>query len=81
MNIKNTAKLRIFLRKLLASLFDTKGAILTNQYFSVMEPMLRNNGTLYTVKYFKDARLAVTRFMCGKPLKRSSSRVALDPSG
>lgn len=39
--------------------------------------MLKNNGTLFTVKYIKQARLHITRYMCGKPLYTNDCFVSL----
>lgn len=39
--------------------------------------LLKNNGTLYTVKYLKQMRLHVTRYMCGKPLYKNDMRISL----
>ncbi|AEY76153.1 RNA-dependent RNA polymerase [Gremmeniella abietina non-host-specific mitochondrial RNA virus S1] len=43
--------------------------------------LIKNNGTLYTVTYLKQARLHVTRFYCGSPLKVNDKNVSLDKSG
>lgn len=42
--------------------------IMVNKVFKVITKMLKHNGTLYTVKMLKQARLHVTRYLCGQPL-------------
>nr|UTQ48823.1 RNA-dependent RNA polymerase [Monilinia fructicola mitovirus 6] len=43
--------------------------------------LLKHNGTLWTVTYLKQARLHVTRFYCGSPLKVNNKGVSLDKDG
>ncbi|AHE13868.1 Pol [Sclerotinia sclerotiorum mitovirus 6] len=43
--------------------------------------LLKNNGTLFTVKYLKQARLHVTRYYCGSPLMENNIGVSLTQTG
>nr|UPW42227.1 MAG: putative RNA dependent RNA polymerase [Xinjiang mito-like virus 72] len=43
--------------------------------------MLKNNGTLYTVKALKTMRLHCTRYICGSPLLVNKEGVGVDRSG
>lgn len=45
-----------------------------------MERMIMMNGLGYTIKYYKELRLVVTRFISGQPLK-VTNRIALDSTG
>jgi hypothetical protein len=51
---------------ILAWLKDTTE--LLKQTLSIISSLLKNNGTLYTVKYLKTCRLVITRYMCGRKL-------------
>lgn len=46
-----------------------------------MQHLIKHNGTLFTVKYIKEARLHVTRFYAGQPLLVSPLKVSLDKEG
>jgi len=48
---------------------------------SKIHKMVKSNGTLFTVKYLKQARLHVTRTLAGQPLLLSPIRVSLDKQG
>jgi hypothetical protein len=37
---------------------------------------LKNNGTLFTVKYLKQCRLLITRYICGRPIYRNDSLIS-----
>jgi hypothetical protein len=39
--------------------------------------LLKNNGTLFTVKYLKQAKLHITRYMVGRPLMSNDAGVSL----
>lgn len=47
------------------------------QFLKLTFTMLKANGTLYTIRYFKQARLHITRYMVGKPLYSNNARVSL----
>nr|UPW42131.1 MAG: putative RNA dependent RNA polymerase [Xinjiang farmland mitovirus 5] len=63
--------------KLCKSLFaiDDKSAL--KQYCAIVISLLKNNGTLFTVKYMKQVKLHITRYMVGKPLMSNSVGVSL----
>jgi hypothetical protein len=46
----------------------------------MINQLLKENGTLYTIKYMKDVRLAITRYMCGFAIHKTN-RVSLTRSG
>lgn len=50
-------------------------------YCSLVSKLLKNNGTLMTVKYLKQMRLHVTRYICGKPLYHNDLFVGVDKEG
>lgn len=54
---------------------------LISKYFGLVCESLKKNGTLYTVKYFKQCRLHYTRFMCGEPLHTVSNGVEINSKG
>nr|QWE48329.1 RNA-dependent RNA polymerase [Phomopsis viticola mitovirus 962_1] len=47
------------------------------QIFSKIHKLLKHNGTLFTVKYIKQCRLHVTRYICGKPIYVSPLKISL----
>lgn len=49
----------------------------TYMFAKILYSMLKNNGTLFTVKYIKQAKLHITRYMCGKPLYTNDCFVSL----
>jgi hypothetical protein len=49
--------------------------------FKKINILRRNNGTLFTVKYIKECRLHLTRYLCGEPIKVSSMKISLDKEG
>jgi hypothetical protein len=51
--------------------------IMINRTFKLITKMIKNNGTLFTVKHLKQMRLHVTRYLCGKPLLVNSQGVGL----
>jgi len=53
----------------------------TKTYFKFLTKMLKTQGLLHTVKYFKQIRLHVTRYMCGQPLFVNDLKIGLDKSG
>jgi hypothetical protein len=44
--------------------------------FKTIFSLLKKNGTLFTVKYLKQCRLLITRYMCGRPIYRNTSFIA-----
>lgn len=52
-----------------------------NHTFLIIFKMLKNNGTLYTVKHLKQARLHITRYLCGQPLLINDINLGVDESG
>ncbi|BAD72871.1 RNA-dependent RNA polymerase [Helicobasidium mompa mitovirus 1-18] len=51
------------------------------KFLNMIVVLIKNNGLVYTIKYIKDIRLCVTRYMCGSPLSRSPSRFGLQKCG
>jgi len=52
-----------------------------NPYFKLFNRMEKNNGIIYTVKFFKQGRLHCTRYMCGNPLLFNKIKLGIDPDG
>jgi len=59
--------------------FDS--AVILKKVFKKINTMIKNNGTLFTVKYMKQSKLHITRYMVGKPIKVSPLRITLDREG
>jgi hypothetical protein len=49
---------------------------LIKRVFKTIFLLLKKNGTLFTVKYLKQCRLLITRYMCGRPIYRNTSFIA-----
>jgi hypothetical protein len=64
-------------KRLTTYLFNIKDHGPLKQFLKLAFAMLKANGTLYTIRYFKQARLHVTRYMVGRPLYVNSARVSL----
>jgi len=41
--------------------------------FKIIFTLLKKNGTLFTVKYLKQCRLLITRYICGRPIHRNTA--------
>jgi hypothetical protein len=54
---------------------------LVPKLFGLIDESLKRNGTLYTIKYFKQCRLHYTRYICGQPLWESTHGVVLNSRG
>jgi len=70
----------IFIKLIMRYIFNQLDPKPTFRFILIINKLLKQNGTLYTIKYMKWSRLAVTRYLCGKPLK-VTERVSLDKSG
>lgn len=49
--------------------------------FKVIFKLLKNNGTIYTIKYLKRVRLHCTRYICGHPLFINDMMIGIDKEG
>jgi len=49
--------------------------------FKVIFKLLKNNGTIYTIKYLKRVRLHCTRYICGHPLFVNDMMIGIDKEG
>jgi len=49
--------------------------------FKVIFKLLKNNGTVYTIKYLKRVRLHCTRYICGHPLFINDMMIGIDKEG
>lgn len=49
--------------------------------FKVVYKLLKNNGTIYTIKYLKRVRLHCTRYICGHPLFINDMMIGIDKEG
>lgn len=72
--------------KVLKTLFiilSTKKELISSlhMFFKTFTRMLRTQGIVHTVKYFKGIRLHVTRYMCGQPLLVNDLMIGVDKSG
>jgi hypothetical protein len=50
-------------------------------YFSLIFHLLKNKGTIQTIKILKQMRLHCTRYMCGQPLMVNSLYIGIDKEG
>lgn len=60
--------LYIIIVRLTYKVFPTCEVTVIKRVFKTIFTLLKKNGTLFTVKYLKQSRLLITRYMCGKPL-------------
>lgn len=63
--------------KLVKSLFNIDDRPALRTFVKKVISLLRNNGTLFTVKYLKQVKLHITRYMVGKPLMSNKIGVSL----
>lgn len=70
----NLIKLTYKLTKFLFNIDDRKALKLFVKRVIIL---LKNNGTLFTVKYMKQVKLHITRYMVGRPLMSNSVGVSL----
>ena len=72
-------KMQIYtlVKRLTKYLFNINDHGPLKQFLKLTFAMLKANGTLYTIRYFKQARLHITRYMVGKPLYSNNARVSL----
>jgi len=54
---------------------------LVAHYFKFISSIRRSNGLKYTIKYIKELRLCVTRYVCGQPILISSMKIGLTIDG
>nr|QWE48330.1 RNA-dependent RNA polymerase [Phomopsis viticola mitovirus 962_2] len=65
------------LRGLIKLIFGPKAWSLFHPVIDVFISMWRENGYVYTIRYFKAVRLCITRYICSKPLHSINERVSL----
>jgi hypothetical protein len=72
-------KMQIFtlVKRLTKHLFNINDHGPLKQFLKLTFALLKANGTLYTIRYLKQARLHITRYMVGKPLYHNDARVSL----
>jgi hypothetical protein len=58
---------KIIIQRLLSALFGAKLSH-TSRYLSFFEKLRSKNGLPYAIAYFKNSKLLITRYMCGRPL-------------
>ena len=63
--------------KLVKSLFSIDDRIALKAFCKVVIRLLKGNGTLFTVKYLKQVKLHITRYMVGRPLMSNKVGVSL----
>lgn len=66
-----------FTNRIISDLFAIDDRKAFRSFIKVIFLLLKNNGTLFTVRYMKQVKLHITRYMCGKPLMSNSNGVAL----
>lgn len=71
------SKLNFIIKRIIKIAWNSDITILVNKTTSIISQLLKNNGTLYTVKYLKTCRLVITRYMSGKRLNKVDSFVSI----
>lgn len=73
----------MIIKSLVILLFDNNKKLVLgyNGFFKFFTKMIRTQGIFHTVKYFKQVRLHVTRYLCGQPLFVNDLKIGLDKSG
>jgi len=79
MNI-NTFTVSINITKLLFPSIKSS-SYLVAQFFKHISAIKRSNGLQFTIKYIKELRLHVTRYVCKQPLLVSSMKIGLTKDG
>nr|UTQ48822.1 RNA-dependent RNA polymerase [Monilinia fructicola mitovirus 5] len=59
--------------------FDSSHVL--KKVFKKLNILIKNNGTLFAVKYIKQCKLHVTRYMVGEPILVSPIKISLDNEG
>nr|QQO58801.1 RNA-dependent RNA polymerase [Plasmopara viticola lesion associated mitovirus 7] len=49
--------------------------------FKLIFKLIKNHGTIYTIKYLKRCRLHCTRYICGQPLYTNTMMIGIDKEG
>lgn len=49
--------------------------------FKLIFKLIKNHGTIYTIKYLKRCRLHCTRYICGQPLFTNDMMIGIDKEG
>jgi len=50
-------------------------------FFKLIFKLIKNHGTIYTIKYLKRCRLHCTRYICGQPLFTNTMMIGIDKEG
>lgn len=67
---------------ILSLLFDQFNIkLLIPPFFTLLNSLIDKNGLTVTVKYFKQCRLHITRYLCGQPLFINKANVGVDRDG
>jgi hypothetical protein len=72
-------RIQIFelVKRLTKHLFNIQDQGPLKRMMKLIYSLLKQNGTLYTIKYLKQCRLHITRYMVNKPLYSNDARVSL----
>lgn len=72
-------RIQIFelVKRLTKHLFNIHDHGPLKRFMKLTYSLLKQNGTLYTIKYLKQARLHITRYMVNRPLYSNDARVSL----
>lgn len=68
--------LYIIIVRLTIKVFPNCNINFIKRTFKIVFSLLKKNGTLFTVKYLKQCRLLITRYMCGRPLYTNKSLIS-----
>lgn len=61
-------KISLIIKRIIRLTWNQDTDTIIKQTMTIIFNLLKNNGTLYTIKYLKTCRLVITRYMCGKRL-------------
>jgi len=79
--MKNFNLHNLFIVRLITKLFSYSSSLTVRHFLGLVAKMRSNNGLSYTIKYMKATKLAITRYICGKPLYINDANVSIGKDG
>jgi len=79
--MKNFNLHNLFIVRLITKLFSYSSSLTVRHFLGLVAKMRSNNGLAYTIKYMKATKLAITRYICGKPLYINDANVSIGKDG
>lgn len=72
-----TSKLFLIIKRIIKSSWNKDITEYLKQFFKLTFHLLKQNGSLYTIRYLKICRLVITRYICGKRLYKVKEFVSI----